>query len=336
MAKTTKQKLDDLEAAKPGEYQGAYGDTVKGLANDIINRKPFSYDFNADPIYQQYKDRYTRDGKMAMQDTMGNAAALSGGYGNSYATTAGSQAYQQYLSQANNIIPQLYDAAYNRYNAAGNEMRSNLSLLQGLDDSGYARYRDKVGDWQNDRSYLAGRFTDERDFNRGVLESDRAYNRGVYESDRGFKYQNERDKVSDSQWNRQFDYQKSNDDRNYALSAAKAATSSKSTSSKMSDIPKMILDKMDTLENDTQLDNYISSLLVGGAIDNQQANALRSTYAKASYQYTDYGQALEATGYNGRLMSRSQFEKFGKNDSIAKDCGTYEEYLNKFVMKYKK
>lgn len=332
MAKTTKQKLDDLEAAKPGEYQGAYGDTVKGLANDIINRKPFSYDFDADPIYQRYKDRYTRDGKMAMQDTMGNAAALSGGYGNSYATTAGSQAYQQYLSQANDIIPQLYDAAYNRYNAVGNEMRSNLSLLQGLDDSGYARYRDKVGDWRTDRSYLANRYTDERNYEYQVGRdnvSDSQWNKQ-------FAYQQDRDKVSDSQWNRQFDYQKSNDDRNYALSAAKAATSGKSTSSKMSDIPQMILDKMDTLENDTQLDNYISSLLVGGAIDNQQANALRSTYAKASYQYTDYGQALEATGYNGKLMSRSQFEKFGKNDSIAKDCGTYEEYLNKFVKKYKK
>ena len=50
-----------------------------------LNREDFQYDVNADALYQQYKDRYVELGKDAMEDTMGQAAALTGGYGSSYA-----------------------------------------------------------------------------------------------------------------------------------------------------------------------------------------------------------------------------------------------------------
>jgi hypothetical protein len=72
--------------------QGAYDKAM----NDILNRKAFSYDLNGDALYQQYKDMYMAQGKLAMQDTMGQAASMTGGYGNSYAASAGNQAYQGY------------------------------------------------------------------------------------------------------------------------------------------------------------------------------------------------------------------------------------------------
>ncbi len=97
--------LADYEKNKPGEYQSSYQEQIDALLSKVLNREKFSYDVSADPVYQQYKDQYTRLGNMAMRDTMGNAAALTGGYGNSYATTAGSQAYQGYLSQLNNVVP---------------------------------------------------------------------------------------------------------------------------------------------------------------------------------------------------------------------------------------
>lgn len=59
----------------------------------ILNRKDFSYDMNNDQMYQQYRDAYMRQGQQAMRDTMGAASALTGGYGSTYAQTAGSQAY---------------------------------------------------------------------------------------------------------------------------------------------------------------------------------------------------------------------------------------------------
>lgn len=75
---------------------------------DVKDRiKNFSYDVNTDALYQQYKDQYVRQGKLAMADTMGQAAALTGGYGNSYAQTAGQQTFQGYLQQLNDIVPEL-------------------------------------------------------------------------------------------------------------------------------------------------------------------------------------------------------------------------------------
>ena len=61
-----------------------------------MNRKEFSYDLNGDMLYQQMKDQYQVLGKTAMQDTMGEAAALTGGYGNTYAQSVGQQTYDEY------------------------------------------------------------------------------------------------------------------------------------------------------------------------------------------------------------------------------------------------
>lgn len=116
------------------------------LYDRIMNREKFSYDLNGDALYQQYKDRYQNLGRQAMMDTMGNATALTGGYGSSYATTAGNQAYQQYLQQLNDIVPELYQQAYNRYTQEGNDLLNQYNMA-------YGRYRDAVGDWENERSY---------------------------------------------------------------------------------------------------------------------------------------------------------------------------------------
>ena len=161
-----KKREDYLKEAgtKPEDYQSEFDPQIQQMAQDLVDRKPFTYDFNADPLYQQYRDQYTQAGQQAMLDTMGNAASLSGGYGNSYAATAGNQAYGQYMTQLNNVIPQLYDAAYNRYTNEENTLRNNLAMLQGLDDTAYGRWMDQNNlywqgmnfynsNFENDRSY---------------------------------------------------------------------------------------------------------------------------------------------------------------------------------------
>lgn len=89
--------------------------------------KGFSYDLAGDALFQQYKDNYMKQGQMAMQDTMGRAAAMTGGYGNSYAATAGNQAYQAYLGQMNNAIPEFYQMAYDRYRQQGADLANERS-----------------------------------------------------------------------------------------------------------------------------------------------------------------------------------------------------------------
>lgn len=73
-------------------------------------------------------DQYTQLGQQAMRDTMGQAAALTGGYGTSYANLVSNQAYQQYLTALNESIPDLYDRAYQVYQDEGDELLSQYQL----------------------------------------------------------------------------------------------------------------------------------------------------------------------------------------------------------------
>jgi len=133
----------------PPSYVSAYSSQIQDMLNKITSREKFSYDFNADPLYNQYKDQYVRQGQLAMQDTMGEAAALSGGYGNSYATTAGQAAYQNYLSGLNNIIPQLRDAAYSMYQGETTDLNNQLAAYQNMDAADYEKYQGSVAANQN-------------------------------------------------------------------------------------------------------------------------------------------------------------------------------------------
>ena len=145
------QYLQNVVSGKPGDYQSQYKGQLESLYNQVMNRDPFTFDLNGDILYNQYKDQYTQQGKQAMMDTMGQASAMTGGYGNSYAQTAGQQAYQNYLTQLNNIVPELYQQAYSRYNQEGADLQNQLGITQGLEDSEYAKYRDTVSDWNTER-----------------------------------------------------------------------------------------------------------------------------------------------------------------------------------------
>lgn len=126
---------------------GQYGVALQNAINKIVNREKFSYDMNADALYQQYKDRYIGLGKMAMQDTMGQAQGQTGGYGNSYAATAGNQAYQGYLQGLNDKVPELYELAYNKYNQEGQDLLNQYNMYNNAYQAEYGQYRDKVNDW---------------------------------------------------------------------------------------------------------------------------------------------------------------------------------------------
>ena len=163
MAVTVKKAAEDLanaEQQKPGPFQSNYGDKIQGLLDTILNRGKFTYDFNADPIYQQYAQRYQEQGQQAMKDTMAQAAALTGGYGSTYGQSVGQQTYQQYLQQLNDKIPELRQAAYQQYQDEGQTLRDNLGMLQGQDDRDYNRYRDDVSDYQTELSYFYNKFSD--------------------------------------------------------------------------------------------------------------------------------------------------------------------------------
>lgn len=144
--------LNQVQSRRPGEYQSQWDGELTELYNRIANRKPFSYDLGTDPTYQQYREQYQRQGRLAMQDTMGQAAALTGGYGSTYGEQVGQQAYNAYLQNLNDIVPDLYNAAYNRYRDEGTDLYNQYGLLSDRENQAYNRYRDAVSDYYSDLS----------------------------------------------------------------------------------------------------------------------------------------------------------------------------------------
>lgn len=155
-ADTARNKLEGLEGNKPSWQGSTWQETMSDLYNQIVNGQQFSYDINADPLYQMYKDMYTQNGQRAMEDTIGTAAGLTGGYGNSYAVTAGNQAYQSYMDQLNDIGLSLYDRAYNQHQDAQNQLYNQFGLANTMYGQDYAQYRDDVSDYYNDLGYWSG------------------------------------------------------------------------------------------------------------------------------------------------------------------------------------
>ena len=187
----------------------------------ILNREKFSYDLNGDALYQQYKDQYTTQGKLAMMDTMGQAAVMTGGYGSSYAQTAGQQAYQSYLQQLNDVVPELYGMARDQYNQEGQALYDQASLMASMEDQDYGRYRDQLSDYYTDLNYLTenARYMSETEYQKALD----AFN---------IKYSAYRDDVADKQWQAQFDEAKRQYDEQMALSKSKSSGSSSSSSKK--------------------------------------------------------------------------------------------------------
>ena len=227
-----KNNLNTVTTQKPAAYSSQYSPLIQDNLNKILNREAFSYDASADKLYQQYKDSYTAAGKQAMQDTMGNAALLTGGYGNSYATTAGQQAYNSYMQQLNDKIPELEQYAYQKYLNEGNELYNQGNMLQQLDSTDYGRYRDTVSDYNTDRDYYYNAYNNERNFDYGQYrdnvsdwQNDRSYNRAVYESDRDFEYGKQQDALAQDNWQKQFDRSIYESDRNFDYNKAQDALS---------------------------------------------------------------------------------------------------------------
>lgn len=236
-AQNAQNRLTKWEQNKPGEYESAYGQQIEDLLASVLDREEFQYDISSDPLYQQMKEQYMVLGNRAMRDTMGQAAALTGGYGSSYSQTVGQQSYEASLSGLQSLAPQLYELAYQRYQDTGADMRENLSLLQALEEAAYGRYRDTVGDYYTDRDYYAGRADEwyDRDFSQyeSALAAWQKEQQAAYQKakdDRDFAYQQQQDALAQANWEKEYALQQ----QKLAASLAKSASSSSSSSSSSS------------------------------------------------------------------------------------------------------
>ena len=169
------QNLANIQSQKPGEYKSRYTDELDNILGQIVNPQEFKYNFNDDELFKYYADLYTQKGQQASQDAIAQAAALTGGYGNSYAQSVGNQAYQQYLLNLYDKGMDLRDRAYQQYTDDRANNYNIYNTLNSADATDYGRYRDLVGDWQTDRDYYTT--AEETAYNRDYTDfvNDRNY-----------------------------------------------------------------------------------------------------------------------------------------------------------------
>lgn len=205
--------------AKP-TYDDKYAGEMQELYGKISGRGPFRYDAGKDPLFQSYKDNYVRQGKMAMKDTMGQASALTGGYGSTYGQQVGQQAYDAYLQNLNDVIPQLYGMAMDQYNAEGDRLMQQYGMLGDLRDRKYGMYRDALGDWQSDREFRNR--VEEQQYNRDFNERQFAHQQAIDAYNQAmeqqkFAYQQQLDAYN-QRWqreNRDYERQWNQENRDY-------------------------------------------------------------------------------------------------------------------------
>ena len=139
---------DSVAALEPGAYQSRFEDRLQELYDQIAGREAFDYDPEEDESYQRYARLYAARGAAAMEDTLGKAAALTGGYGSSYAQGAGQQAYNGYLQELAALVPELRQAALAEYRQEGQALTDRYSMLAQQEKNDYARWQDERSDWQ--------------------------------------------------------------------------------------------------------------------------------------------------------------------------------------------
>ena len=182
-AEKARQEALASDAAKPGEYTSKWQQQLDAAMDKILNREAFSYDLNGDALYRQYKDRAVKNGRLAMMDTMGQAAAMTGGYGSSYAQSAGQQAYQKQMDTLTDQAAQLYDRARQDYDRQVQMDRDRYDILRQRENSSYNQYKQGLSSWETENQRLWDR----------------------YDSLRQQEYQAQRDLIQDQQWQAEID-----------------------------------------------------------------------------------------------------------------------------------
>ena len=181
---------------KPREYQSGWEERLAEVMERIFSREDFRYSLDGDALYRQLRDQARENGRLAMEDTMGQAAAMTGGYGNSYAQTVGQQAYNRQLESLNDRIPELYNLAMNQYRLKTQGLQQKYDLLSGAQEQEYGRYQDALAAWQKEADQLWKAYTDARDTD----------------------YRTYRDEIADWQWQREFDESQRRYDQQWAAS----------------------------------------------------------------------------------------------------------------------
>lgn len=334
-------RLDELENNRPDEYNSKYQGTIDSIIDSILNREDFKTDdvYESD-LYKNYRDQYIQQGQKAMRDTMGAAQAATGGYGSTYASAVGQQAYDSYMSQLSDKSLDIYDRVYQQYLNEGQELYNRLNMVNNQDNIDYGRYRDTVSDYYNDLNYYAGRYDSSYNQDFGEYQTDLSAKQWAEQ----YAYQKIQDALAQQNWQTQFDYQKEQDAlqldlqrqqlelqrQNAARRSSGGSGGSKKKSSNNAYLTKAKNMLNGTDGNDTHkyqsatVSKYLSkqyglSKEEAEYITSQASDDLRETSNKNIDKYYKYAQNYaDDTGADGDALFE-YLNRFYQNGSISKE-----------------
>lgn len=152
-------------------YENQYAEQQQALLDAIINRPDFSWSKEDDPQWHSYRKSYLREGDRATADALGQAAAASGGRPSTAAVTAATQAGDYYAAQLNDIIPTLYQQAYDRYLNEYNMSLQDLNAVNNQEQLDYAKYLDQLGQYNTDRNFAFNQYLSDFDILQNQLSA---------------------------------------------------------------------------------------------------------------------------------------------------------------------
>ncbi len=152
-------------------YTNAYADLQKKLLDSVVNRDPFTWSKETDPQWGSYKKSYLREGERATANALAQASAASGGRPSSYAVNAATQAGDYYAAKLNDMIPTLYQQAYDRYLQEFQMDRQKLGDVNTQEQIDYNRYLTDLGQYNTDRDFALNVYNSDFDRNNAYLNA---------------------------------------------------------------------------------------------------------------------------------------------------------------------
>lgn len=150
-------------------YENTFAQQQKDLLDRILNREDFSWSKETDPQWSSYKKSYLREGERATANALAQASAASGGRPSSHAVNAATQAGDYYATKLNDVIPTLYQQAYERYLDEYNMKLKDLNTVNQQEQLDYAKYLDRLGQFNTDRGFAYQNYADDYDRLRSQL-----------------------------------------------------------------------------------------------------------------------------------------------------------------------
>ena len=198
------------------QYNNRYDAIINQQAGEVINRDPFDYDYNTDPAYQAFLKAYLREGDIASNNALAQAAARTGGLPSSYAMAVSNQARDYYSAQAADRIPELYKDAFSRYVTENQMNQQDVAMMQGLENSDWNKYT-------SGRDFDYNAYVNQQGFAMDALNAqlgmdNTAYNRAI--ADRDYQLMLQQMAQGDTRYDDETQYSRGIDAYNQAMQRA--------------------------------------------------------------------------------------------------------------------